>query len=328
MPSFPDPIIEERGGWEPAPSTPKNEFSVGYFFTWNMSAQFKNSGGSLFPVPSQYKDGYVLQSSRGNTDGYTWNWGYQSASQFDAVNDRLIMSHPSVLPGSGFASQNTPANDVNQGVEFGYHRRLWDLPDERVQLGLEASFSYASMEFREARTDSANLVISQDAYALNGIHLPPAPYNGTYSGPGPLINNNPQALPPVVNGAMIISERTLDLDLFNLRLGPRLTVRLSPRLFGTASLGLALIMVNGDFFYHDTVPQLGLSLSGHQEQFSVLPGGYIGLGLGYQISDHWAVFYRIQFQYNEAYQQGIGGRNVELNLNHSLFQTIGLSFSF
>ena len=327
-----DPIIEEPIGWEPRPATPKNEFSVGYLLTWNVSVQFKNSGSSLFPgpPPGHYDNGYVLQSSRGNVDGYTWNWGYRRASQYDAANDRLIMSRSSVVPGAGFASQSTSASDVYQGVEFGFHRVLWEQPDQEVRVGIEASFSYASMEFHDARTQPADLITSRTAYALDGIHLPPAPYNGTYSGPGPLINNNPQALSSVtaVNGATIVSERTLDLDMFNLRFGPRLTVGLAPRLSAMLSFGLDVIMAHGNFTYHDTVQQLGLDLKGHQEQFSLLPGAYLGLGLGYQFSERWGVVYQVHFQYNGAYEQGMGGRGVQLNLDPSISQTLGISYSF
>ena len=312
------------------PPTPKNEFSVGYFLTWNTSAHFQNSGGLLFPAPAGglYNDGYVLPSSRGNIDGYTWNWGYRDASQYDAANDRLILSRSSVVAGGGFGDHNTSDSDMNQGVEFGYHHILWEHPDQDSRLGFEASFGYGSMTFSDNRNQTADLRIDQDAYALQGVHPPGAPYYGTFQGPGPLLFNGPQALPSVMiaNGAMISSMRTLNSDMYNLRLGLRLGVDLTPHLFGMASAGLAIMMVDGDFSYRDTWGNL--QVAGHQDKFSVLPGGYVGLGLGYHLSEHWGLSYQVHFQYNETYEQHFDGRSVSLGLQPIIFQTFGLSYSF
>ncbi len=51
--SEPDSLADGRYKLELPPPTPKNEFSVGYFLTWNTSAHFQNSGGLLFPAPSR-----------------------------------------------------------------------------------------------------------------------------------------------------------------------------------------------------------------------------------------------------------------------------------
>jgi hypothetical protein len=319
---------------EPLPETPKNELSVGYFMTWNTSVRFKNSGGGLFPGPvaGQYDDGFVRDSSRGNIDGYTWNWGYENASQYDAPNDRLIMSQSSVVPGSTFGtSHGTDKSDMHDGIQFGYHRLLWDRPDQGARLGLEFSFAYASMDLGDRRSQSADVRLDRNAYTLGGIHPPGAPYSGSFSGPGPLILDNPVALPAqmVANGAMISSRRTLDLDMYNLRLGPKLSVDITSRLFGTASAGLALMMVDGEFRYRDTVQGgVNLEVSGHEKKFSVLPGGYVGAGLGFRLSESWAATYQVHFQYNEPYEQRMNGRSVKWNMQPSIFQTFGLSYSF
>jgi uncharacterized protein YgiM (DUF1202 family) len=326
--SEPDSLADGRFKLELPPATPKNEFSVGYFLTWNTSANFKNTGGLLFPGPTAglYNDGYVLPSSRGNIDGYTWNWGYRDASQYDVANDRLVLSRSSVI--SGGTDHNTSDSDMNQGVEFGYHRILWEHPDQDARLGFEATFGYGSMTFSDNRSQTADVRIDQDAYALQGVHPPGAPYSGTFQGPGPLLFSGPQALPSVTiaNGAMISSMRTLNSDIYNLRLGLRLGVDLTPRLFGMASAGLAIMMVDGDFSYHDTWGNL--QATGHQDRFSVLPGGYVGLGLGYHLSEHWGLSYQVHFQYNEAYEQNFNGRSVSLGLQPIIFQSFGLSYSF
>jgi hypothetical protein len=303
---------------------------VGYFLTWNTSAHFQNSGGLLFPAPAAglYNDGYVLPSSRGNIDGYTWNWGYRDASQYDTANDRLIMSRSSVVAGGGFGDHNTSDSDMNQGVEFGYHHILWEHPDQDSRLGFEASFGYGSMTFSDNRNQTADLRIDQAVYALQGVHPPGPPYSGTFQGPGPLLFNGPEALPSmtIANGAMISSTRTLNSDMYNLRLGLRLGVDLTPHLFGMASAGLAIMMVDGDFSYRDTWGNL--QVAGHQDKFSVLPGGYVGLGLGYHLSEHLGLSYQVHFQYNENYEQHFDGRSVSLGLQPIIFQTFGVSYSF
>jgi len=198
-------------------------------------------------------------------------------------------------------------------------------------LGVEFAFSYASMDFGVNQSSTADVRVSRDAYPLQGIHPPAAPYSGTYAGPGALLYNQPQHLAPetMAGGATILSQRSLDLDMFNLRLGPRLTFGLTPRLFVMASAGLDVMIVDGTFSFQDTVSgALNSEVSGHGQQVSALPGGYIGLGLGYHLSERWGLTYQVHFQYNQQYDQSIGGRSVELDLNPSISQMIGVSYSF
>ncbi len=318
---------------KPPPET-LNSFSAGWFMTWNMSAQFRNSGSSLFPTPTggHYDDGFVLPGSRGNADGYTWNWGYQHASQYNPATDQLIMSRASVVPGGSYGSMpGTSSGDLNQGVEFVFHRILWQQPGDAAAVGFEVAFSYASMDFNVGQSAMANVQVSRDAYALQGVHPPPAPYSGTFAGPGALLFSQPQHLPSetIPDGTTILSQRSLDLDMFNLRLGPRLSFALSPRLVGMASAGLDVMIMDGTFSYHDTASgTLNAEVSGHGEQVSVLPGGYVGLGLEYHLNDNWGLTYQVHFQYNQSYNQNIGGRSVELGLDPSISQMIGVSYSF
>ncbi len=220
---------------------------------------------------------------------------------------------------------------VAQGVEAAYHRVLWEHPDRSVRFGVEATFNYAPLSFQNQGQLAADVRLDHFAYPLQGVRPPSAPYAGTFFGPGTMILDNPLGLVPqtIVNGATLWSNRHLDLDMYGIRLGPRLSGELRPRLYGMVDAGLALVVVDGSFAYQDTL-QGGLSghVSGHSTRQDVLPGWYFGLGLQHALNDRWGLLYQIKLQGNGDYNLGVDGRSVGLSLDPSVLQTFGLSYSF
>jgi hypothetical protein len=96
-----------------------------------------------------------------------------------------------------------------------------------------------------------------------------------------------------------------------------------------ASAGLDIMIIDGTFSYRDTASgNLTADVSGQGDQLSALPGGYLGLGLQYHLSDSWGLTYQVHFQYNQSYNQNLGGRSVELGLDPSISQMLGVSYSF
>ena len=329
----PEKPVERTFDLEKATREPKNEFSLGYFMEWNVSAKFQNTGRALFPppAPGRYDDGFVLPSSRGNIDGYTWNWGYQHASQYDAANG-LIMSRSSLPGGTVAATQETQGSDLFHGMEAAYHRVLWEQRDRPVRLGIEAAFTYAPMNFGRQSQLTTDSRLDRFTYPLQGVHPPIAPYQGTFDGPGAMILDNPTVSSEnIVNGVVLSSARRLDLDMYGFRVGSRLSGELMPRLVGMVDAGVAVVVVDGQFAYQDTLQAGPLTVarasgrSGHQ---GVLPGGYVGFGLQYLLGHHWGLQYQVKFQYNGEYNQNADGRSVGVSLNPGILQMFGLSYSF
>ena len=319
--------------WERPRSEPKNEFSVGYRFGLHLSANFRDAGNYALPTmpAGQYDNGFVQTSSRGTTDGYTWNWGYRDPSQYDVANDQLLMTRSAFVQGAA-VNRDTSNNEMQHGLEVGYHRTLLAEVDGPVRVGFEAAFNFTPMSFNSRWSQTVDVHQEHSAYPLQGVHLPPSPYAGTYSGPGTMIQDNPQALSPttVANGATVSSFRSLDADMYGLRFGPRVSGELCRRLAAMFDFGFALAIIDGDFRYTDNFQgALPTSqVSGHSEHLSALPGWYLGAGLRYAMTDRVGLFYQLQFQSCGDYTHTVDGRRVNLNLNAGIFQTIGISCSF
>jgi hypothetical protein len=57
-------------------------------------------------------------------------------------------------------------------------------------------------------------------------------------------------------------------------------------------------------------------------------GGYVGGTVSWQFSQRWSAVAGAQYQTLGNYVRTFSGREVELNLSHSVFATLGVSFNF
>ena len=313
----------------------KNRFNLGYRFALSTSAEFSGFAGS-----SESVDGYVLPSSRqtgGPTpapDGRTWNWGYDSASQVQ--NDQLLVTRSSA-PASA-ASHSVESDSLESGFELTYARELWEGgPSKAIHVGIEAAFSYSSPGIENTWTHSVPVIQNVSAYALNGVKPPYDPttgktYQGTYSGPGPLIPVNPadNRTVTVPDGASMTSSRQMDASNFGLRFGPYLETPIYKRLWANVGAGMALGLVQGEFSYRDsyTSGATPSTVSGSATDFRALLGWYVGGGLTYKFSHYWGVFYTAQYQQLPDYTLNADAVEARLKAGNGLFQSMGISYSF
>src|SRR5438034_8700182 len=130
-----------------------------------------NPGGTAAGEDHTYDDGYVKQDSRGVSEGYTWNWGYQSSGQVPG-ND-TIQFHSAVSQGDGELKDVT--SDPQHGMELTYERWLGRVGTSG-NWGLALAFNYANIGIRTDGTALANALT--DTYALNGVVPPEPPYSG------------------------------------------------------------------------------------------------------------------------------------------------------
>jgi hypothetical protein len=318
---------------EPAPL---NRFSVGYRLGLNTSATFKGAGGGFLlnrgPVanrPGEYDDGYVRPDTTAG-DGLTWNWGYASPSQI--VGDSLLLSR--FQPGALGEHRSTDGNP-QQGLEITYQRQL--SKPGKVQFGLEAAFNWTDITLRDSRTVPGSVTRMTDAYDLGGIVPPQAAppdwaYRGTFYGPGPLLGDTPIPQPPAtIPNVYTTGSREFEAFVYGFRLGPYLTVPITPRLDCSISGGLALGIVESEFRMNETTWGDGfgpVSASVRDWHSDVLLGGYVSGNVRYAVSRALDVFGGVQFQAFERYEHALGNQSVELDLGAAVFCTVGIGYSF
>jgi hypothetical protein len=303
-----------------------NHFGLNLRAGFNIRAKFAEPATVVFPpgpgagpaVNHQYNDGYVNVDSSGNQGGSTWNWGYHNASQISGNN---LLLHATGTEG---ASGNS-TDDPNLGIDFNYIR---DIGHEKWgQWGIKVAFGYTHVQVHDQNPLGGNLETITDAYPLNGIVPPQAPYSGSAGGPGPVIGSQPtsRSTSVVPDGAVVTGNHDINAGLYDLRLGPAFNIPLGKRFSLQAGGGLALGVVSSHFTFNDITP---VSASGGDNRTGFVPGAYAELGFAYRISRPVSVFTGAQFQYLENFQQNAGGRSAQLDFGQTVFYELGVEWHF
>ncbi|PYJ08400.1 MAG: hypothetical protein DME25_01640 [Verrucomicrobia bacterium] len=281
-------------------------------------------------LPYDYDDGYVHTDISGNFGGQTWNWGYDDSSR-QVVGNTIEMSR-SVPVG------NIPASTVDfgfsDGAEIAYNRRLGAIGEGR--FGLEIAANYLGLGRGDDTSFAGQVGRTTDAYPFTPGTTPPAAtptnvYQGTFNGPGFVINTTFTRRNDVVSTAIITGRRRFDADVWGFRLGPYLEVPLDERLQLSLSAGLAVAVINAEASWRETVSLAGhgsASLAGAGRDEGVRFGGYVGGNLLWRLNEHWNAVAGVQYQNLGTYQHAFGGREVELDLRHSIFVMVGVGYGF
>lgn len=336
---------------EPAPQLERipldstNRLTLSLRFGLNISGKFKNPGGSLNPrnpagngkhTPHgdryNYDDGYVLPDNTGSTDGYTWNWGYDSSGQVNASAPNTIDFHrttASSLPGSN-SGDDTPY----VGFEVAYNRELGVKEDwHNLRYGVEAAFNYMPINFNSGGTYNATLVEQTDTYGYTAGTTPPgAPYQGPYAGPGFAINTGANSSYASIPGTTITAHQHFYANLWGFRLGPYIESPLTEKFSLHFSGGLAAGIMDAHADWRETVTLPGgggsTTTTGGGEDTSAVWGYYLGADAIYRFNERWALDVGVQFQDLGTYKHNFGGRKASLDLSQSLFVQAGISYSF
>ena len=315
----------------------RNRVSLSYSLGLNITADFKRFGN--FPaanggpgaatsgVDHNYDDGFNRVDITGNDHGGflgSWYWGYQNPGQISG--DTLVMRSASLAGGSDSNNNGGPQN----GLELCYGRELGRA--EKWRWGVEGAFGFTAVRIRDSRPLMANVNITRDTYALNGVIPPVAPYAGTFNGPGAIITDAPaRSTETVSGGATITGWRQLEANLFAFKVGPYVELPLSARWALDFRGGLALVAVNSEFSYQETTAISGLgevTSSARGSQSDLLVGAYAGGGISYAFNDNFGVLAGAQFQSVGEFSQTLNGRKAVLDLSKSIYVTIGLSYLY
>jgi len=305
-----------------SPDNP-NRFFFGPTFAINVKADF-HSDASYFngvnPANGTYNDGYVLRDSSGNAGGLTWNWGYQNASQ--VVGYTTAMQFHAIQSSSPSSATGNP----QYGGELIYQRVIGSLPALSGCWGLESGFSFTELDLSDNR--SGTVSVTTDTYQLNGVLPLSAPYNGTFSGPGPLLGDTPAR---TTASAALTSNQKLSGQLFGIRLGPFAELNFTPKLSLAASVGLTLAPTTVDYDFSETAALPGgemVTENGSSSKTKLLYGPYVGGMLRYNFNKNWGVYVGARFQNLTSLDQSVGGRTARLDPSVTFYGSAGATWSF
>jgi hypothetical protein len=324
------------------PQNKRNRVNLSYRMGLNITADFKKLGGLAAvsnpgaptggAVDRTYDNGYNLVDVTGNDHGpgfqnTTWNWGYQNAG---ALQGNQLVFTSSSSPATASSKDNS--NDPQHGVELGYGRELFQ--KGKWRFGMESGLGYSRLSIGDNRTLMGTVNQITDTYAVpTGVVVPPAPYNGTFNGPGAVIGSAPGSRTTTVisQGATIVGKRSIDANIYSLRIGPYAEVPLNDRFSLLFNGGLYLAIGDTRFKFQETVtlPGTGTEVhSGSGSQTDFLIGGYVGGNVEYALSKDLALFVGAQFQGTGRPVNREQGKEAILNLNQSVIVSIGASYSF
>lgn len=249
-------------GVEIRPGRYADEAMVPTHASGGISGPRASVGSASETADRSYDDGFVNRDPGTPLDGDTWYWGYQNAGQVDgealtfhASDGISTETHRSVSLNDAVA--DGAEDGAGLMVELGYDVNLGDRVVYGVNVGLMVSRFSVETEATTFRLDeswSRHARSIDDTYDLQGVTPPPATYNGTVDGPGPLIANTPANR--TVSENEIRSGRyqawnsvseSVDLDLLTLSLAPSVSLAAGPfSVQGQAGPALNVLQVRSE----------------------------------------------------------------------------------
>jgi hypothetical protein len=203
-----------------------------------------------------YDDGFVNVDAFTEGDGYTWNWGYDKATQVEGgkLNFHAMDSQRAYAEISGASDSWSDTDEMEAGVRLAAERAI--LQRGRLSASLLCGVDYARVSADKTiqgtwtmRHEDTRIV---DGYDLEGDVPPPAPYAGDFFASGLLIGNIPttrgtQVDNPLVSRDTLTVTDSLDADVFTMSLGLAVRGHFGKlRIGGAAGPSLSLISLNAD----------------------------------------------------------------------------------
>lgn len=322
---------------EPTPS--RWRFGVSYAPIFGLETRFDGLGtfnGAFTPQPIapgtnyDYDDGFVHVDSSGNLGGQTWNWGYENASQFDGGRS-IAMSNTS----SNADAHATEDGDVAHGIDLFTYLDMGKvgipgLADRGATWGFRAGLHYARVGMDNSRTLNSSTTIVRDTFTSASGVVPGAPYTGSFSGPGPLLNETPSR--DFLTGSAVVSgNRDLDVHLAILSLGAYLEIPVTRDFHVMLEGGLSAAYASGDYDFKSSTTIAGLGTaesSGSASDNKILPGLYLGLSGTYQLDPHWSLQLSGRYQYMDDFSLKDNGSEAKLSFDSAFIVSFGVLYAF
>jgi len=299
---------------------------------FSMSGTFAISGNPAGPAGVSganhfYDDGYVRVDNTGNAQGYTSYWGYKNASQYDPATQTLTLHSATSFTYSGGGASKSDAPYLGVDLAYGGDLFRW----RQVKIGWELGFGLLPIDIQDSRTLSTTLTQMVQTYKTTGLVLPGAPYNGGPSGYGPTLADVATAQPNQTIAGTITGSRSLEVTLYNIRLGPTLYWPFHRRFALQGSGGFAMGVVAGDYKFNETIVLVNGNTSANTGQIGatdIVYGGYVAATLLYHLEEHADLFLGAQFMPLGSTTISGQGRQARLDLGSGVYLSAGLSWPF
>jgi hypothetical protein len=297
-----------------------NWFSFGPSLHLNMNVKFKDmpvangSGGAH----GNYVDGYVREDSSGDAGGKTWNWGYNNASQVQGNSLTLHGTTSTAVSGDSLSQDGDP----QWGLDLAYGRDLGHVLGGT--WGLQAAFDFTSVSISDNQPFTGKKMSFSDVFSLGGIIVPQAPYAGSFNGPGPLIGDTPTSSTSSSQAVLLAGQRTLDAQVYALRMGPYYELGFCKRFAARLGGGLTLALTDTKLSYSGGA----LVGSGSSEGMDFQAGAYIEGLLLFSVTHHLGLFAGAQYEYLGTYDRNAGIETAQLDMTGAVSVLFGAQWAF
>ncbi|MDB6056433.1 MAG: hypothetical protein JWO95_277 [Verrucomicrobiales bacterium] len=317
-----------------------DSFSFSARMGFNISTRFKNPGAIVFGGSTRktpdgatynYEDGYVLTDFSDNAGGYTYNWGFDNASQVSPAatpNNHLALSR--TTSASGISSPWESA-DPAVGGELVYRHEIGTVAKlHNMRWGFELAGSLVNFSVNDHKPYGGNVTRQTDVYAPFPDATITDPRQGTFNGPGTLLNATSISTSFTSAAASISGTRKIDTDMYGWRLGPYAEIPVAKRLNLSLSGGFAGALLDVGTSWNETlsVGSAQYRFAGGGRDHDWRMGYYLAGGADYQFADDWSLVGSVQYQSLANYEHQISGRTIDIDLSSTIFVTLGLSYRF
>ncbi len=306
-------------------------FSIGAVVGLNIKANFNETGllGLGSTKPGTYDDGYVYNDQTGNS-GYTSNWGYDNASQYNVAAQTLTFHGTSGYQVTGGGGSQSGGPFPGFDLDYGGSLYQWD----NFRLGWDLGFDLMPMKITDDQTMSAT--VNQNTYVYNtlGNILPGPGYRGGSSGTGVIIPTTTESTSPGQTLAGTVSgSRSLDMMLYAVRLGPTFYWDFAPDFSASVGVGPALGVISAEYKYNEIITTANGSANstGSFTGLDVVYGGDVNATLLYHTSDRgkpFDLYLTAQYMPLTSADFSQGGRDGRVDLSGQVYISAGVNWSF
>ena len=306
---------------------------------FNMSASFTGmgdfaaqgaTGANAFGATRGYDDGFNNADAVTPGDARTSDWRYYNAGQ---VAGTVITMNRSTVRGD--AATGRVGSDLAPGFDLAFAYEMGRTP--RRNWGFKGGMGYALVETKDRKTLLATEARLVDTYDGSAIVIP-APDTATIS----RLPNTPATSATFLfaGGATVPGLREVSANMVDFRVGPYVSFDFGKSVALGLEVGVMATVISSDFKVNESATVTGRNpilapgvtavqtFNGNSSETGVVGGGYVGADIKVKLNDRWDLFGGVQYQYLQDFKQSLGGRQVTLRLDQTVFATAGLSYSF
>ena len=318
---------------------------------FNVSAKY--SGFGIFPRQTLNGAGTATAGDRVYDDGFnlvevpdlsaldtrTFNWSFASDTQLNLPRPATTAISFNSSTAAAVLGGRSVSGDPEPGFEMGYLHRMGELG--KGSWGFMAGFGYLNVSLEDKRTYTGDVTRDTDTFATAPAVIPAATTLPLIA--GPRIENVPTAprVTTIVAGGLTSSgPRSVNADLFALKLGPYYELPLGQKCSVSLSGGLVVAAISSQFSFSEVnniasinpfpggAASATQTFTGSNDKMAFLPGGFADLRANYTVNDRWSVFAGGQFQYLSSLSQSASGRVAKIDFGKTVLVHLGASYSF